>query len=243
MKRRVKFFLDTYFYFNQQERKGLISLIILVVLVQMAGMLYANFIANKPITLRNISSKELSFLDQNDSAILKEKFNEYQSYKEKKYPQNHSSKFIKDKYKRDTTFAFKQPRKFELVNINLADSVALVALPKIGPVLAGRIVQYRNRLGGFHSLGQLTEVWGFKEDLLYDLEGKIFIDPNFAPLININTVGLDELKKHPYFKFTLSQALINYRKQHGNFQSLLDLKKIRLVNDSIFNLISPYCSF
>ena len=47
-----------------------------------------------------------------------------------------------------------------LVNLNSADEAALVALPGIGPVLAGRIIAYRQQQGPFRSVEQLDDVQG-----------------------------------------------------------------------------------
>lgn len=46
------------------------------------------------------------------------------------------------------------------VNINTASTAELTALPGIGEVLAQRIVDYRERVGGFESVEQLKEVSG-----------------------------------------------------------------------------------
>jgi competence protein ComEA len=126
------------------------------------------------------------------------------------------------------------------VEINTADTNALIALYRIGPTMARRIVEYRERLGGFLTLNQLTEVYGFDEDILYDLKGKIVVDASRARIFDLNAVSLDELKTHPYFKYKLSNAIVNYRLQHGPYQSLSDLKKIIIVNDSIYQNITRY---
>ncbi|MCF8254738.1 MAG: helix-hairpin-helix domain-containing protein [Bacteroidia bacterium] len=144
-------------------------------------------------------------------------------------------------YSKDSSYSSKKVFVKLPLEMNSCDSASLVYLPKIGPALASRIINYRNRLGGFYNLEQLCEIYGFKEDFLYDLEGKIWIDKTLVKPILLNTISLTELKTHPYFKYTLSQAVINYRKQHGVFVEMEDLKKIKLVNDSIYNLISPYC--
>lgn len=126
------------------------------------------------------------------------------------------------------------------IELNAADSQTLVALYRIGPALAHRIIEYRNQLGGYLTLEQLKEIWGFDEDILYDLKDKIYVEAKLARLLNLNSVGVDELRSHPYFKYKLSNAIINYRTQHGNYQSLQDLRKIVIVNDSIFNRITMY---
>jgi DNA uptake protein ComE-like DNA-binding protein len=143
-------------------------------------------------------------------------------------------------FKLDSLNKTKGKKVFEVLEINAADSESLVKLYRIGPSLASKIINYRNKLGGFLNLNQLTEIWGFDEDILYDLQGKIRVDASKAKQLNLNNVDLETLKQHPYYKFKLSQAIINYRLQHGNFKSMIDLKNIRIVNDSIFKLISIY---
>lgn len=49
------------------------------------------------------------------------------------------------------------------VNINTAGAVQLEQIPGVGPVLAQRIIAYREQNGGFTSVEQLTEVSGIGE--------------------------------------------------------------------------------
>ncbi|NUR73666.1 MAG: ComEA family DNA-binding protein [Hamadaea sp.] len=46
------------------------------------------------------------------------------------------------------------------VNLNTATAAQLDALPGVGPVLAERIVAYRERKGGFRNVGELRQVEG-----------------------------------------------------------------------------------
>ncbi len=140
----------------------------------------------------------------------------------------------------DSLYKYKAKKTNEALEINSTDSASLVKLYRIGPKLASKIITQRNKLGGFLSLSQLTEIWGFDEDILYDLQDKIKIDVSKVKRINLNEVDLETLKQHPYYKFKLSQAIVNYRMQHGKFKTLLELKNIRLVNDSIYKLITNY---
>jgi len=47
-----------------------------------------------------------------------------------------------------------------LINVNVADAAALEKLPGVGPVLAGRIVTYRDAHGPFSSIDALDDVSG-----------------------------------------------------------------------------------
>ncbi len=126
------------------------------------------------------------------------------------------------------------------IELNSADSAQLVKLYRIGPLLAGKIIDYRNKLGGFLNLNQLTEIFGFDEDILYDLLGKIYVDAKKAKRLNLNTVSEEELKTHPYFKYKLARVITNYRKQHGSYKNYNDLLQIKIINDSILDKIKVY---
>jgi competence protein ComEA len=52
------------------------------------------------------------------------------------------------------------PRSPETLDLNRATEQDFVSLPGIGPVLAGRIVEYRKGIGGFHQVEDLREVKG-----------------------------------------------------------------------------------
>lgn len=55
------------------------------------------------------------------------------------------------------------------VNVNVATAAELEALPRIGPVLARRIVEYRARHGPFRRLEDLLQVQGIGPGLLRQL--------------------------------------------------------------------------
>ena len=52
---------------------------------------------------------------------------------------------------------------FFLINLNTATSRELAELPGIGPVIASRIVEFREKRGGFRSVEELLAVPGISE--------------------------------------------------------------------------------
>ena len=60
--------------------------------------------------------------------------------------------------------------------------------------------------------------------------------------INTNTATVDEMKTHPYIRYNMANAIVQYRNQHGGFIALRDLKKKMLVTDDIYNKAEPYLS-
>jgi competence protein ComEA len=59
------------------------------------------------------------------------------------------------------------------VNINTATQAQLETLPGIGPVIAGRIIEYRTANGGFRSVGQLEAVKGIGPKTLEKLRSYV----------------------------------------------------------------------
>ncbi len=73
----------------------------------------------------------------------------------------------------DSLLAFFEPR-FP-VNINTADQKALEQLPRIGPKMALRIMEYRERRGGFREKADLLNVKGIGEKTYASLEDKVTV--------------------------------------------------------------------
>lgn len=145
-----------------------------------------------------------------------------------------------DKTPAKTFFEYQASKEQIVVDVNTADSSQLVALYGIGPKMASKIIDYRQRLGGFFTLTQLLEIYGMDEDVLQELEGKIIVDVTKVRYLPINTVTLDELRRNPYVKSKLANAIINYRMQHGSFKRIDDLKNIVIMQDSTYNKLLPY---
>ena len=126
------------------------------------------------------------------------------------------------------------------VEINSADTSVFISLPGIGSKLAQRIINFRDKLGGFYSVDQLKETYGITDSEFTRIKPKLVVGNTPVKQININTASLDELKAHPYIRYNLANAIIQYKTQHGNFSSIEDIKKIMLITDEIYNKISPY---
>ena len=56
-----------------------------------------------------------------------------------------------------------------IININTATAEQLQTLPGIGPVLAGRIIDYREEKGGFETIGELANVSGIGQMRLEEI--------------------------------------------------------------------------
>lgn len=129
------------------------------------------------------------------------------------------------------------------ISINIADTTAFITLPGIGSKLAVRIISFREKLGGFYSVGQIAEVYGLSDSVFQQIKPYLLCDAESIKKININTAGINELKAHPYIKYQVGNAVIQYRLQHGNFKSDGDLKQIHVMTDDLLQKLSPYINY
>jgi len=177
------------------------------------------------ITEDDEQSKEKYAMNPLDKPVYKKLYKQKQ--KPKKYP----------RYEKKTEY---KPKEKIVVELNAADSLMLVGVNGIGPVLSIRIIKYRNMLGGFVNVDQIMEVYGMDSTWFQIMKPSLRVDGNQVSKIQINNITQWDLQKHPYFRKNVAKAILNYRQQHGAFTSIGDLQKIYLVDENLFQKIKPY---
>lgn len=130
--------------------------------------------------------------------------------------------------------------RYTVIDINSADTTAFIALPGIGSKLAARIVSFRDKLGGFYSINQVGETFGLPDSTFQKIKQYLKLENTSIRKININTATIDELKAHPYIRWSLANPIIAYRNEHGSFAKVEDIKKVMAVTEEVYNKIAPY---
>lgn len=121
-----------------------------------------------------------------------------------------------------------EKRRCRPLSINAADSAEWERLPGIGATLAGRIVRFRERLGGFAQIAQVGEVYGLR-DSVFQLLSPCLERSGPVRKLHLNGAGVEELGAHPYIGYKLARAIVAYRTQHGPFRTIDDLLAIPAV--------------
>lgn len=127
-----------------------------------------------------------------------------------------------------------------IIDINEADTAAFIALPGIGNKLASRIVNFRNKLGGFYSVEQIGETYGLPDSTFQLIRSRLQCAAVAVQKININTADANALKQHPYIRWNVANAIVQYRQQHGVFSTREQLQQIVLVTPELYQKIEQY---
>ena len=135
----------------------------------------------------------------------------------------------------------------EKININTVDSVTLLHVKRIGPYLTSKILQYRNKLGGFVNIEQLKEIETgplVNIDIFAtaDIEAKYNFDSENITKININTATAEILRSHPYMNLPVANSIILNRIKIGKYTSLEQIKHLKYMTDQLFSKMQPYLS-
>ena len=127
----------------------------------------------------------------------------------------------------------------EHIVLNTADTTQLKTVPGIGSYFARKVVQYGQRLGGYVSVDQLDEI----ENFPLDAKDYLVIENAHPHLLNVNTLSLNDLKKHPYINFYMARAITDYRRLHGPLKSLQDLRLSKDFPPEVIARLTPYVEY
>ncbi len=132
------------------------------------------------------------------------------------------------------------------IELNRADSAALCAIYGIGAKSAAAIIDYRQRLGGFHSVEQLAEVRGVTEANYEKILQQIWCDSFQIQKIDINFAPAERMREHPYIDAALLRKLISKRQQRkskGGWSTVEEMVQENILTDEQAHRLRPYLRF
>lgn len=100
-----------------------------------------------------------------------------------------------------------------LVDLNIADSADFDALPGIGGWFASKMIEHRNKLGGYTCIEQLMEIYRFDQGKFDALSDLICVgDPFYYQLWSLPA---DSLRLHPYIRnYETAKAIVLFRENN-----------------------------
>lgn len=125
------------------------------------------------------------------------------------------------------------------VDLNTASKEELTELKGIGDYFAGKMIEYREKLGGYVAKEQLLEIWKFTPEKLDAIKENIVFSG--APKkLNVNSATYEVLVKHPYIDSKVANSIVKMRDQKGKYNSLNELLESKLIDEELFEKLEPY---
>lgn len=94
-----------------------------------------------------------------------------------------------------------------LVDLNQANQTELETVSGIGPFFSEKIVELREKLGGFYHVNQLKDIYGMTAENFDRIQDKLVANSNTVRKIDLKSAEFKDLKKHPYINWKQAQVL------------------------------------
>ena len=88
----------------------------------------------------------------------------------------------------------------------------------------------------------MAETYNLPDSTFQSIKDQL-IDSPIQQFIKINEADAAALKAHPYLKWNEANAIVNYRMQHGKYQSIEDLLKVKILSSELIEKMKPYIQF
>ncbi|WP_373520524.1 ComEA family DNA-binding protein [Aquiflexum sp.] len=231
MKAKIYFFLKSYFGFSQRESRGLLLVFPAIFLLYMIPSVY-----NKLLRHQNKNRYE-HYIQKADSLIQAG----WMPYEPVSFISEKNSE--QDTVRKAGQYKKSRSPQFNKLDFTEADSVVLQIVPGIGQTMAGRVVKFRENIGGLYEKDQLLDVYGMTPEVLEKIFEYFDFKPGVANKLLINQLDASILAKHPYLTYGAAKVIVAYRDQHGPYSQAEDLLKIKIFNEEWLERLKPYLEF
>ena len=112
----------------------------------------------------------------------------------------------------------------------------------IGATFAARIIEQREKLGGFASLDQLKEIHGLPDSTFRNITPYLKFSTTIYRKISVNKANFETIT-HPYLTRKQVDVIVRFRLNHGNYKNIEDLKKTGVLTNEALEKLKPYLIF
>ena len=125
-------------------------------------------------------------------------------------------------------------------DLNTVEYKDLILITYGNSRITGRIIKYRNLLGGFSSMEQLIEVYDMNDSIYNSLSRNSRIDTSIISKLSLNNSNYSDFLKHPYIKKENVDLIMKYREFKKSEIDFIEFTESGLLPDSIMDIIKPY---
>ena len=130
-----------------------------------------------------------------------------------------------------------------IVDLNTVDSTTLVELPQIGGYMASRIIEFREKLGGFVNMKQLRDVKGMDSTRFATIQPYIIICEVEIQKVDVNRADFKTLVHHPYLNYEQVKRIFNQREKRGMIKNWAQLEALLKEEGEVNPLLEFYVKF
>ncbi len=130
-----------------------------------------------------------------------------------------------------------------IVDLNTVDSTTLVELPQIGPYTAVRIIEFREKLGGFIDKEQLRDVKGMDDARFAAIQPYINLGAVEIRRIDVNRADFKTLVHHPYLNYEQVKRIVNQREKRGMIKNWAQLEELIKEEGEVNPLLEQYVKY
>lgn len=124
--------------------------------------------------------------------------------------------------------------------LNSAEFSDLVKIKGMDPKVAGRILNYRELLGGYTGFEQLSEVYGMPDSVKIKVREKFKIDSTNIRKISLRKASFSEMLRHPYLDKKQVSEIIRLREFYSDSIRFEHIMENRILPESTQMRIKPY---
>ena len=155
-----------------------------------------------------------------------------------------SGKSVPKKSNEKVKEEFKPAKKaIPIVDLNTVDSATLVELPQIGGYMALRILEFRDKLGGFVDMEQLRDVKGMDEARFAAIQPYIKIGEVEIRKMDVNRADFKTLVHHPYLSYEQVKRIFNQREKRGMIKDWGQLQAMLKEEGNVSPLLEHYVRY
>lgn len=130
-----------------------------------------------------------------------------------------------------------------IVDLNTVDSTTLVELPQIGPYTAVRIIEFREKLGGFVDKEQLRDVKGMDDARFAAIQPYINLGAVEIRKVDVNRADFKTLVHHPYLSYEQVKRIVNQREKRGMIKNWAQLEELIKEEGEVNPLLEHYLKY
>ncbi len=128
----------------------------------------------------------------------------------------------------------------KIIEINSADTTDWMSLPGIGKYRSRRIINFREKLGGFWNIDQVGECYSLPDSIFRQIKQYLTVDTSLVRKQNINLLNKKQLLAHPYVAWRHAKYILSYRDVHGPYQNMNDFYKLYGLEKNYIDTLKMY---